>query len=180
VADLVRTTRPQERFARAPRRPARPRRPHDPDPRSRPGEGRLRHRADRLGNDAGKPFGPDSLLEIAEIGLATADVDATRAAIQEALRADILWGGRPGWQLTAIGDDDGVVIVAPTGSGWIPVGLPARPFPTTIVAAAPKPREQAPKAGCRLARVGTSLSRAPRRIARSLRSAAIAAWPWYS
>jgi len=40
--------------------------------------------------------------------------------------------------LTAIGDDHGVVIVAPTGRGWIPVGLPARPLPTTIVAAAPR------------------------------------------
>ena len=61
-----------------------------------------------------------------------------RAAIQEALLAEILWGGREGWLLTAIGDDHGVVIVAPTGRGWIPVGLPARPLPTTIVAAAPR------------------------------------------
>jgi hypothetical protein len=43
--------------------------------------------------------------------------------------------------LTAIGDDHGVVIVAPKGRGWIPVGLPARPLPTTIVAAAPRSRE---------------------------------------
>jgi hypothetical protein len=71
--------------------------------------------------------------------LATADTDATCAAIQEALSAEILWGGREGWLLTAIGDDHGVVIVAPAGRGWIPVGLPARPLPTTIVAAAPRP-----------------------------------------
>ena len=42
--------------------------------------------------------------------------------------------------LTAIGDDHGVVISAPTGRGWIPVGLPAQPLPTTIVAAAPQSR----------------------------------------
>ena len=93
--------------------------------------------------DAGRagPFDAGCLLEIAEIGLATADPAGTRAAIQEALSADVLWGGRPGWQLTAIGDDHGVVIVAPAGRGWIPVGLPAQPHPTSIVAEGPGPRE---------------------------------------
>jgi catechol 2,3-dioxygenase-like lactoylglutathione lyase family enzyme len=86
-------------------------------------------------------FGPQSLIEVAEIGVASEDTEATRAAIQEALSAEILWGGRDGSLLTAIGDDHGVVIVAPVGRGWIPVGLPARPLPTTIVAAAPETRE---------------------------------------
>lgn len=96
---------------------------------------------DRLDNGSDAPFGPDSLLEIAEIGLATADTDGTRAALLDALSAPILWGGREGWLLTAIGDDHGVVIVAPTGRGWVPVGLPARPLPTTIVAAGPRPAD---------------------------------------
>lgn len=96
---------------------------------------------DQLDNDSDGPFGPDSFLGIAEIGVATSDTEATRDAIKEALSAEILWGGREGWLLTAIGDDHGVIIVAPTGRGWIPVGLPARPFPTTIVAAAPRPGE---------------------------------------
>jgi catechol 2,3-dioxygenase-like lactoylglutathione lyase family enzyme len=86
-----------------------------------------------LDTDRAGPFDAGSLLEIAEIGIATADPGGTRAAIQEALAADVLWGGRPGWQLTAIGDDHGVVIVAPTGRGWIPVGLPAQPHPTSIL-----------------------------------------------
>jgi catechol 2,3-dioxygenase-like lactoylglutathione lyase family enzyme len=96
---------------------------------------------DHLDNGSNAPFGPDSLLEIAEIGVATADTEATRAAIQDALSADVLWGGREGWLLTAIGDDHGVVIVAPTGRGWIPVGLAARPSPMTIVAGASRSRE---------------------------------------
>jgi catechol 2,3-dioxygenase-like lactoylglutathione lyase family enzyme len=96
---------------------------------------------ERLDNDFHEPFGPDSLLGIAEIGIATADTEATSAAIQEVLSAEVLWGGREGWLLTAIGDQHGVVIVAPTGRGWIPVGLPARPLPTTVVAAAPRPGE---------------------------------------
>jgi hypothetical protein len=65
-------------------------------------------------------FGPQSLCEVAEIGLATADTEATRNLIQETLAADILWGGQEGWLLIAIGDDHGVVIVAPVGRGWIP------------------------------------------------------------
>ena len=94
-----------------------------------------------LDNDSDAPFGPDSFLEIAEIGVATADPAATRETIQAVLGADVLWGGRQGSLLTAIGDDHGVVIVAPTGRGWIPIGLPARPLPTTIVASGPEPRE---------------------------------------
>jgi len=93
-----------------------------------------------LSNDSDAPFGPESLLDIAEIGLATADTQATQAVIQEALSAGVLWGGGDGSLLTAIGDDHGVVIVAPTGRGWIPVGLPAKPLPTTIVAAGPESR----------------------------------------
>jgi hypothetical protein len=61
--------------------------------------------------------------------------------VRETFSVEILWGGRPGWQLTAIGDDHGVVIVAPTGRGWIPVGLTARPLPTTVVAAGPTERD---------------------------------------
>jgi len=73
--------------------------------------------------------------------VATADTGATRSAVQEVFGADVLWGGREGSLLTAIGDDHGVVIVAPAGRGWIPVGLPARPLPTTIVAEAARPAE---------------------------------------
>ena len=87
------------------------------------------------------PFGPDSLLEIAEIGVATSDTAATRAVVEEVFGAGVLWGGNDASRLTAIGDDHGVVIVAPAGRGWIPVGLLARPLPTTIVAEGPRPAE---------------------------------------
>lgn len=96
---------------------------------------------DNLDDRLEEPFGQQSLLEVAEIGIATSDTAATSAAIQEVLSAEILWGGREGWLLTAIGDDHGVVIVAPTGRGWIPVGLPACPLPTTIIAEAPRAGE---------------------------------------
>lgn len=94
-----------------------------------------------LDDELEAPFGAASLLEIAEIGIATEDVTATRAAVEEVFGEDVLWGGKAGWRLTAIGDDHGVVIVAPAGRGWIPIGLPARPWPTTIVAESPRPAE---------------------------------------
>jgi catechol 2,3-dioxygenase-like lactoylglutathione lyase family enzyme len=78
-------------------------------------------------------FGPKDLLDVAEIGIAAADPDATCAAIGEFLGEDVLWGGAPDWLLTAIGDAHSVVIVAPVDRRWIPIGLPARPAPTEIV-----------------------------------------------
>src|SRR5262249_27544261 len=68
---------------------------------------------DNLDNGAGASFGAGSLLEIAEIGIATRDTALTSRAVRDALGADVLWGGRPPSLLTAIGDDHGVVIVAP-------------------------------------------------------------------
>src|SRR5262245_57670961 len=66
-------------------------------------------------------FGPDSLLEIAEIGIATAHTAATCAAVEKVFGPEVLWGGSDPSRLTAMGDDHGVVIVAPVGRGWIPV-----------------------------------------------------------
>lgn len=94
-----------------------------------------------LEGEGGEAFGPRSLIEIAEIGIATADYDATCAAVGEFFAAEVLWGGGPGSELTAIGDHHAVVIVSPVGRGWIPVGLPARPQPTEIVAHGDEARE---------------------------------------
>lgn len=52
----------------------------------------------RIDDDLEGQFGPDSLLEIAEIGVASADTAATRAAIEETFGADVLWGGREAWR----------------------------------------------------------------------------------
>jgi catechol 2,3-dioxygenase-like lactoylglutathione lyase family enzyme len=91
--------------------------------------------------DGDGAFGPEQLLDVAEVGLAAADPAATSAAIQEFIGEGVLWGGGPGWLLTAIGDAGAVVIVAPLGRGWIPVGLPAQPAPTEIVVLAEEPGE---------------------------------------
>ncbi|HEY2477366.1 MAG TPA: hypothetical protein VGI17_01420 [Solirubrobacterales bacterium] len=94
-----------------------------------------------LDGERDQPFGPGSLIEIAEIGVAAADLGATSAAVAEFFGEDVLWGGAPGSLLTAVGDHHAVVIVAPVGRGWIPVDLPARPLPTEIVACGDEPRE---------------------------------------
>ena len=80
----------------------------------------------------GSAFGPGSLIEIAEIGIASADVDGTSAAVREAFDEPVRWSDS---ELTAVGDQHAVVIVAPIGRGWIPVDLTARLLPTEIVAA---------------------------------------------
>ncbi len=91
--------------------------------------------------EPGVPFGPRSLVEIAEIGVAAADPGATSEALREFFGAEVLWGGTEDSLLTAVGDDHGVVIVAPVGRGWIPVDLAARPLPTEIVAGGGEARD---------------------------------------
>jgi catechol 2,3-dioxygenase-like lactoylglutathione lyase family enzyme len=86
-------------------------------------------------------FGPGDLLDVAEIGIAAAEPDATCAAVREFLGERVLWGGAPDWLLTAIGDARSVVIVASLDRGWIPVALPAQPTPTEIVVLADEPAE---------------------------------------
>lgn len=77
-------------------------------------------------------FGSESLIELAEVGVASADPAATVAAVEEAFGEPVYWGG-PESELTAVGDHHAVVIVAPVGRGWIPVDLVAESLPTEIV-----------------------------------------------
>ncbi len=89
----------------------------------------------------GEAFGPQSLLGIAEIGIASADPVATRDALCGFFLAEAYWGGGSDGELVAVGGREAVVIVAPIGRGWIPVGLPARPLPTEIVIEGDEARE---------------------------------------
>jgi catechol 2,3-dioxygenase-like lactoylglutathione lyase family enzyme len=82
----------------------------------------------------GGEFGPESLIEVAEVGIAADDPEATVAVVEAAFGEGVYWGGGPDSLLTAVGDEHAVVIVAPIGRGWIPVDLEARPLPTEIVA----------------------------------------------
>jgi catechol 2,3-dioxygenase-like lactoylglutathione lyase family enzyme len=93
------------------------------------------------GGGGEEDFGPGSLIEVAEVGIAATDYEATCVAVRDFFGEDVLWGGGPGSELTAVGDHHAVVIVAPVGRGWIPVGLTARPLPTEIVAHGDEARE---------------------------------------
>jgi catechol 2,3-dioxygenase-like lactoylglutathione lyase family enzyme len=77
-------------------------------------------------------FGPESLIELGEVGVAASDVQATAVELREAFDEPVFWSDS---ELTAVGDRHAVVIVAPIGRGWIPVDLTARPLPTEILAA---------------------------------------------
>jgi catechol 2,3-dioxygenase-like lactoylglutathione lyase family enzyme len=93
---------------------------------------------DAVTGDRSTPFGPQHLLEVSEIGMASADVPATCEAICTTLQAPVFWGNRHGQGLCAIGDDVGAILVSPIGRGWIPIDLPARPLRTTVIADAPE------------------------------------------
>jgi catechol 2,3-dioxygenase-like lactoylglutathione lyase family enzyme len=90
--------------------------------------------------DRGGDFGSGSLIEIAEIGVASADPPATVAAVEDSFGEGVYWDGGPDSELTAVGDRHAVVIVAPVGRGWIPVDLTARLLPTEIVASGSEAR----------------------------------------
>ncbi|HEX4304572.1 MAG TPA: hypothetical protein VHZ54_00910 [Solirubrobacterales bacterium] len=90
--------------------------------------------------EGGGDFGAGSLVEVAEIGIAAADTEATCAALRDLFGEGDFWDA-PDSHLTAVGDRHAVVIVAPVGRGWIPVDLEARPLPTEIDAYGTEPRE---------------------------------------
>lgn len=96
-----------------------------------------------IGDGSRGGFGPEDLLDLAEVGIAAADPAATCAAVGEFLGEDVYWSVGPDRVLTAIGDARAVVIVAQRDRGWIPVDLPARPTPTEIVVLADEPAELA-------------------------------------
>jgi hypothetical protein len=88
--------------------------------------------------DGEEAFGPRSLIEVAEIGIAAADPRATRDALCDFFAEGTEWSDA---ELFAVGDRRTVVIVAPLGRGWIPVDLPARSLPTEIAVRGAEERE---------------------------------------
>jgi catechol 2,3-dioxygenase-like lactoylglutathione lyase family enzyme len=92
--------------------------------------------------EGGGDFGTESLIEVAEIGVASSDPPATVAAVEDAFGEGVYWGGGPDSELTAVGDRHAVVIVAPIGRGWIPVDLKALPLPTEIISSGSEARFQ--------------------------------------
>ncbi|MCC6458838.1 MAG: hypothetical protein IT260_00105, partial [Saprospiraceae bacterium] len=77
-------------------------------------------------------FGPESLLEISEIGIVTPDVPAWTA------RAASDWGiypfdkSQPGPEFSALGTDSGLFIVVRDARTWFLTDIPAAPAPLSV------------------------------------------------
>jgi catechol-2,3-dioxygenase len=86
-----------------------------------------------LDNGSEKPFDPQSILSISEIGLASDDVPGTVRTLQEGLGIEIYDG--PGSDtFTATGDEHGLLIVVKRSRIWFPeTGKPAGLLPLAAV-----------------------------------------------
>lgn len=85
-------------------------------------------RDERAGPD--DQFGPDSLLDIAEIGVVVDGVPAVAGALASMFDLD----GSPDAAFAYLGDDDGAFVLAAPGRDWFPTAQPAVPAPLTVVA----------------------------------------------
>jgi catechol-2,3-dioxygenase len=82
-----------------------------------------------LNNAAEAAFGGAQLLEVSELGLASADVPATVQLCRAALGVDV-FRGSSGESFAAVGDDHGLFIIVREGRLWYPdTGVPADPLP---------------------------------------------------
>ena len=86
----------------------------------------------RLPNTSQAAFGADSLLSVSEVGLATNDVLATVEQLQAELGTPV-FDGQGSDTFTAVGDDEGLLIVVRIGRIWYPeTGLVAETYPIKL------------------------------------------------
>lgn len=78
-----------------------------------------------------QPFTAQSFLSISEIGLAAPDVRAFCQQLQTDLGVE-RWRGND-THFAAVGDEEGLFIVAVNGRPWNGNAAPAQPLPTTVV-----------------------------------------------
>lgn len=78
-----------------------------------------------------QPFTAQSFLSISEIGLAAPDVRAFCQQLHAALGVD-RWRGND-TNFAAVGDEEGLFIVARNGRPWNGNEAPAQPLPTTVI-----------------------------------------------
>lgn len=87
-----------------------------------------------LDNAREVPFSAEDILCISEIGIA---VDSVPAFLEEVVKAhgfDIYAKQAPMEKFAALGDDEGLLIVAETHRNWFPTSIPAGKFPVKVVA----------------------------------------------
>jgi catechol-2,3-dioxygenase len=85
-----------------------------------------------LSNASETPFTENSLLSISEIGLATDDVERTVGDLCRSLNVPV-YDGQGSDSFTAVGDEDGLIIVVKRGRVWYPeTGVHADLYPVTV------------------------------------------------
>jgi len=84
-----------------------------------------------VANDSSKPFGPESLLAVSELGIPVPDVSIAVAV----LRSSIGWKSyrEPAPDFAAVGRESGLLILAREGRPWFPTdAIAARAFTAEI------------------------------------------------
>lgn len=85
-----------------------------------------------LNNDAERPFDPQSLLCISEVGLATEDVPAFTQRVRSQLGIQV-YRRSESKEFTAVGDENGLLIAVKAGRVWYPdTGKIAQLLPITV------------------------------------------------
>lgn len=86
----------------------------------------------RDGRDGGdEPFGPDSLLDVGEIGIVTEDVTGASRALDDAF--DLAGEPNEAGDFAYLGDADGAFVLVAPGRPWYPTDRAAEPAPVTAV-----------------------------------------------
>jgi catechol-2,3-dioxygenase len=85
-----------------------------------------------LHNESEQFFGPASLLEISEIGIATDDVTTWIEQAERSFGISAFDKQKPAAEFAAIGSDTGLFIVAKTGRKWLLTDIPAAKLPLEV------------------------------------------------
>lgn len=85
-----------------------------------------------LQNESEQPFGPDSLLEISEIGIVTDDVPAWNARAESDFGILPFDKQKPAADFSALGSDMGLFIVVSEGRKWFLTDIPAGKAPLEV------------------------------------------------
>ncbi|MCA0457356.1 MAG: hypothetical protein LCI00_25520 [Chloroflexi bacterium] len=89
----------------------------------------------RQPNTSSEPFSERDMLYLSEIGLATSDVPATVAWLNDTLGL-AAYDGAGSDSFSAVGDEHGLLIVVKAGRNWYPeTGIPAGLYPIDITIA---------------------------------------------
>jgi len=85
-----------------------------------------------LQNESEQSFGPDSLLEISEIGIVTDDVPAWNARAETEFGIPPFNKQKPAADFSALGSDMGLFIVVSEGRKWFLTDIPAGKAPLEV------------------------------------------------